>query len=304
MPTLLVTGASGFLGWHLCQAAQSDWRVVGTYHTQAIALAGVELRRCDLTDALQLGQLFAQVQPDAVIHTAALSQPNACQQQPEVSYRVNVLATWAIAERCATLQIPLIFTSSEQVFDGTAAPYDEAALPRPLNLYGEHKLAAEQGLWQRHPRAVVCRMPLMFGCAPQAESFLQPFITRLQGGTLQAFTDEIRTPVSAHDAAQGLLLALRQPHPLLHLGGGDRLSRYAIAQILLETLGISATFEGRPRIQACLQAEVPMQAPRAQDLSLDSRRAMALGYAPQDFRSALAALFAPVKPSGDAPSSG
>jgi dTDP-4-dehydrorhamnose reductase len=90
MRSLLITGASGFLGGHLCQAAKAGWQVWGTYHTQAIAPTHVLPLPLDLTDEQSIQAVWAQAQPDAVIHTAALSKTGHCQHHPDLSYQVNV----------------------------------------------------------------------------------------------------------------------------------------------------------------------------------------------------------------------
>jgi dTDP-4-dehydrorhamnose reductase len=292
-PKLLVTGASGFLGWYIGQAA-TDWEVYGVYHQHSTMTSGRSKTNApnlrpialDLTDTAALQECFAQLRPDAVIHAAALSQPNACQDNPALSYKINVLAPFYIAIECQQLGIPCVFTSSEQVFDGTQAPYRESDPPNPINLYGEHKALAESGMLARHDQMAVCRMPLMFGAVPHASSFIQPFIQRLRSGErLQAFTDEIRMPLSGWDAAQGLLLALGQHQGILHLGGKESLSRYTIAQILVDVLAIASA-----RIEPCLQTDVKMAAPRPADLSMDSAIAFNLGFNPQDFRSGLGVI--------------
>jgi dTDP-4-dehydrorhamnose reductase len=286
MKKLLITGASGFLGWHVCQIAQTHWQVHGTYHSNHAAIPGVEMHGIDLTHDQTLRTFLKRLNPDAIIHTAALSQPNICQEQPQLSHSINVQATWTIADHCAATQIPCVFTSSEQVFDGNHSPYRESDRPNPLNLYGEHKLAAEIGLLDRHPAATVCRMPLMYGVSPTAPSFIQPFIQRLQSGELlQAFTDEIRTPVSGFDAAQGLLIALEKVQGIVHLGGQERLSRYEMAETLIEVLQID-----NANILPCLQSDVQMSAPRPKDLSMDSAIAYRLGFQPQRFREVLSRL--------------
>jgi dTDP-4-dehydrorhamnose reductase len=282
MPKLLITGASGFLGWYIGQAA-TDWEVYGTYHHQRHIAPNCHPIALDLTDTAALQECFAQMRPDAVIHAAALSQPNACQEDPTRSYKINVLASFHIAIACADLGIPCVFTSSEQVFDGTQAPYREDDPRSPINRYGEHKALAEAGMLARHDQMAICRMPLMFGAVPHADSFIQPFIQRLKSGaSLQAFTDEIRMPLSGWDAAQGLLIALKQHRGILHLGGKESLSRFAMAQTLVEVLGIE-----QAAIEPCRQADVKMAAPRPADLSMDSTIALSLGFEPQDFRSGL-----------------
>lgn len=283
---LLITGASGFLGWYLCRLAQTDWQVFGTYHAHPIEIEGVALVGVDLTDFRSLQELFQAIQPDAVIHAAALSQPNLCQADPEGSYAINVTASCNIAGLCGDRAIPCAFTSSELVFDGLNPPYREEDPVCPINLYGEQKAAAEVGMLARYSEMTICRMPLMFGVAPFAPSFIQPFVDRLRSGqVLNLFTDEIRTPVSGRDAARGVLLALDKAKGRIHLGGRERLSRYEMGLILAELLHLTDA-----KLHPCLQADVPMAAPRAPDVSMDSSIAFGLGYQPGLFREELEAI--------------
>ena len=78
MKKLLVTGASGFLGWNVCRAAQKTWEVFGIYHTQPITIANVKTLQSDLADRDPLEIVFRDIRPDAVIHCAAYPDPNKC----------------------------------------------------------------------------------------------------------------------------------------------------------------------------------------------------------------------------------
>jgi dTDP-4-dehydrorhamnose reductase len=286
MRKLLITGASGFLGWYLCQAAQSQWQVYGSYGKHAYAIPSVTMLAVDLTDFASIQHLIRTVQPDALIHAAALSSPNACQLEPDRSYQINVTASAQLAELSAAAHIPFVFISSEQVFDGLNPPYREADPVRPVNLYGKHKAAAEAQVLERHSEVVICRMPLLFGCAPTADSFIQPWVKTLQQGeTVKLFTDEIRNPVSGGDAANGILLALEKAKGIIHLGGRERLSRHQIGCLLAEALNLPTE-----QLVACQQADVRMAAPRPPDASLDSALAFSLGYQPKTVKAALAEL--------------
>jgi dTDP-4-dehydrorhamnose reductase len=286
MKKLLITGASGFLGWHLCQTAQANWQVYGTYHQHSVEIPGVTLLPIDLTDFQALKQLFQQLQPDAVIHTAAASSPNFCQTHPEISHAINVTASCNLAGLSADAKIPCVFTSSDMVFDGRNPPYREFDPVCPVNSYGEHKVAAEVGMLERYPKVAVCRMPLMFGAAPFAQSFIQPFIEKLRSGEeLNLFVDEFRTPISGTAAAHGLLLALEKVHGYIHLGGKERLSRYEFGCLMVKVLDLSMA-----KISACRQADVKMAAPRPADLSMDSSLAFSLGFNPASVEAELQVL--------------
>lgn len=287
MKKLLVTGASGFLGWNLCQLTQYQWEIYGTYFSNTIEIPGVNLIKVDLRNFQELKHLFSEIQPAAIIHTAAQSSPNYCQTYPEESHSINVTASSNLAGLSADSDIPCVFTSTDLVFDGLNAPYQETDPVSPVSLYGEQKVMAEQEMRSRYPKVAVCRMPLMFGVVPPtATSFIQPFIKMLRDGKeLNLFTDEFRTPVSGATAAKGLLLALENVEGLLHLGGKERISRYDFGRLMVEVLQLP-----QENLKACKQKDVPMAASRPPDVSLDSSKAFALGYEPLSLREELEAL--------------
>jgi dTDP-4-dehydrorhamnose reductase len=287
MQKLLITGASGFLGWHICQMAKPEWEIYGTYFYHKLEIPGVKMLKVNLTDFQELKCIFNDISPTAIIHTAAQSQPNFCQTHPEESQAINVTASCNIAGLCADRSIPCVFTSTDLVFNGLNAPYRETDPVCPVNLYGEQKVMAEIGMLERFPQTVVCRMPLMFGMeTPTATSFIQPFIQTLKAGKeLNLFIDEFRTPVSAKTAAQGILLSLEKVTGLIHLGGQERISRYDFGRLLIEVFQLDDA-----KLQACRQQDVKMAAPRPADVSLDSAKAFALGYRPLSIKAELAAL--------------
>ena len=290
MNKLLITGASGFLGWHLAQIAQEKWQVYGTYFTHVLDIANINLIKIDLRDLTILKQLFQTIKPEAVIHTAAHSKPNFCQTHPEESYSINVTASENIAHLCARYNIPCIFTSTDLVFDGSNPPYQEKDPVSPLSTYGLHKAIAEQKMLAIYPQTTVCRMPLMFGAAtPVANSFMQPFLQIIkENKELSLFNDEFRTPVTANTAAKGLLLALeieRNISGIIHLGGKERISRYQFGLLMAEVFNLSTA-----KITSCSRQDICMPAPRAADVSLNSSLAFSLGYQPLSIREELVHL--------------
>jgi len=277
MKRLLVTGVSGFLGWNVCVSARRGWDVTGIFHNHPVTINGVRTLKIDITDYKSVEALIDQIKPDALIHTAAVTDPNYCQLHPSETRRVNLDATVNIAGLCADRGITLAFTSTDLVFDGENPPYSEDDPVCPVNIYGEQKAHAEEEILKRHPDAIVCRMPLMFGSpSPAHESFIQPMIRAMrEGRELRLFIDEFRTPVSADTAVRGIFLALERVRGIIHLGGAQRISRYEFGLMLRDIMGMPDA-----KIKGLYQKDMPMPAPRARDVSLDSSRAFALGYNP------------------------
>ena len=78
MKKLLVTGASGFLGWNICQMAKNEWTIFGIVCSHPVEIVGVNIVKIDLTDFNEMKRTFRNIRPDVVIHTAAKTNPNFC----------------------------------------------------------------------------------------------------------------------------------------------------------------------------------------------------------------------------------
>ncbi len=287
MKKLLLTGASGFLGWNICREAYKSWEIFGTVFTHPVKIKGVEIVQTDLTRFREFKKVFKEIRPDAVIHTAALSSPDYCQQNKADTRKINVDAPVNIAGLCADSNIPFVFTSSDLVFDGLNAPYKEDDPVCPVNLYGEQKVLAEEGIMKRYTGAAICRMPLMFGDpGPAATSFFKTMVMALrEGRELRLFEDEYRTPVSGKTAAQGLFIAMEKIEGIIHLGGTERISRYNFGLLMMGILGIRDA-----RLIRCRQKDMTTAAPRPPDISLDSSKAYSVGFNPLPLKDQLEEL--------------
>lgn len=291
---LLLTGATGFLGWNICLQAPEEWSIFGTVFSHSSPLRNTQTIRADLRDFKNLRLIFNRIKPQAVIHTAAVTDPNYCQLHPQETRQINLEVSLNLAGLCADHQIPLAFTSSDLVFDGRHPPYAETDPVSPVNFYGEQKALAEEGMRMRWPETIICRLPLMFGEAGSAaQSFLQPMLKAIrEDGTLNLFVDEFRTPISGRTAAAGLFLALEKTGGIIHLGGRESISRYDFGLLLKDLLGTD-----KGKIIPCRQADVKMPAPRPPDVSLNSSKAFALGFDPPSLKKDLEKCFYGMKES-------
>lgn len=284
---LLITGASGFLGWWLCREADMKWHVHALCNANPCGIPGIASHRWNLGDSGGLGALFERIRPDAVIHAAAVAATDRCQRFPQESRPINVDAPRELAILCARDRIPMVFTSTDLVFDGRNAPYTESDPPSPVNVYGAQKAAAEAEVLSAYPDATVCRLPLLFGFSGGIRTgFDRAIVNALRRGeTVPLFRDEFRTPADPISVARGLLLAVSGIRGVCHLGGRARLSRYDMGRRLAAVFGLDAAL-----LIPAKQASATSVAPRAADVSLVSDRAYAMGYDPMDMADAYRAM--------------
>ncbi|MCG3778937.1 MAG: dTDP-4-dehydrorhamnose reductase [Nitrospira sp.] len=224
-PLALITGAAGLIGHYLVKTAPRwapRWEV-----------RGLTRQDVELTDVAAVRSFWRNLQPQAVIHCAAQSRSGPCQQDPILARRINVEATVLLAELSS--DIPFLFLSSEQVFDGSKGWYVETDPVNPLNVYGETKAEAERLVLQ-NPQHGVIRVGLNAGFSPiGARSFVEDMrISVKSGKPLTLFTDEFRCPMPAGMTARAIWELIEVDRPgLYHLGGADRLSRWEIGQALI-----------------------------------------------------------------------
>ena len=280
---LLITGASGFIGRHVCRKAAGTWQVLGLCRSRTGQMPGTVFHSLDLTDLSALAGIFNDFRPDAVVHLAAMPGLGACQNDPASSYRINVAVSRRIAELCADVYIPCVFTSTDIVFDGRCAPYRETDPVAPVNVYGEHKALAESAMISVFPEVSVCRLSLVFG---MDGGWIRPDGKAMfDGAVLKLFMDEYRTPIRVGRVVEGLFLALEKSPGILHLGGGERVSRYDLGHMIAEKHSLK-----KAHIVSCRQKNVDLGAPRPEDVSLNIDKARALGFHPRSLREELGFL--------------
>jgi len=224
-PRVIVTGAAGLIGQYLVKTASrwaSGWDVQG--------LSRAEL---ELTDTLKVEAQIHALKPNLLIHCAALSRTKACEQDPTQAHRVNVEVTAHLVH--LSQDIPFIFLSSGEVFDGKTGWYDEKDEPNPINVYGKTKLKAEQAVLQ-NPKHTVVRIVLTAGTSETGDrSFVEDMCQAARAGKdVTLYADEFRCPLPAAVIARAVwaLVDCKQPG-LYHLGGSERLSRWEIGETLL-----------------------------------------------------------------------
>jgi dTDP-4-dehydrorhamnose reductase len=234
---ILITGASGLLGSALTARLEGSFSITGTGFSQATD----GLFPVDLRDSEALKGLLQEVNPDVVVHSAAYRDPDFCEEYPEEAYRLNVAPA---AQLCELLpeSVPLLFISSDYVFDGVAAPYREEDERRPVNEYGRLKVQVEDLVLQRDAGSVL-RIPLLIGAGPTWESsgFIFKTLAQIQDPTPSSLDHAgIRFPTWTNDVAEAVAHMLgMEAKGVYHYSSLEGGTKYDWAGELADLTGLS-----------------------------------------------------------------
>lgn len=313
---ILITGASGLLGLNLAlttagrtstEAAgpgygdkdhRSDHRfeVYGVTHHHPLQNAPFHVLQADLLERGALEWLLDTLQPDWVIHCAALANLDDCEVDPDLAHRLNAeipskLATLVAkggarpstsGRRSTTARakpIQLVHISTDAVFDGARGDYREEDPPNPLGAYARTKLAGERAVMAANPQAIVARVNLFGWSLMGRRSLAEFFFNNLSAGKrVMGFTDVYFCPLLANDLADVLVRMLEIGlSGLYHVVSREATSKYDFGLAVARRFGLDQGLIAPTRV-----ADSGLQAPRSPNLILRTDKlSTALSQSPQ-----------------------
>jgi dTDP-4-dehydrorhamnose reductase len=258
--------------------------------------AGVELtaipqQELDLDEPAAVRAAVRQVNPALVINAAAYTQVDKAETDREAAFRINADAPRAMAEAVAGLGTRLIHVSTDFVFDGERpVPWAVDATPRPLNVYGESKLAGERAVLEvLGPRATVVRTSWLY--AAQGNNFVRTMLNLMRSrDSLGVVADQVGTPTWAASLARVVWDMAQRPGivGIQHWSDEGVASWYDFAIAIQEEALARGLLERAIPIRAIPAADYPTPARRPRYSVLDKRPTVAaLGYAPPHWRVSL-----------------
>ncbi|MFH1311763.1 MAG: SDR family oxidoreductase [Candidatus Eisenbacteria bacterium] len=237
---VMITGASGSVGWVLSKALAGRCAVSGTYASHPYVPEGVTGVKIDLRDQWAVKEHLEHHRPDVIVHLAAITQPDRCEENPQLAFRVNFEATSEIARVAEAIGARLVCASSDLIFDGAKGDYTEEDVPRPLSIYGMSKLRAEEAALELSSGALVVRSSLIYGFgSPVSKTFLSRVLEKLaQGEKMQLFTDQMRNPVLIDDLAEAVIIAIEKDlSGIYHIGGPEAVNRHEFGRKVCRIFG-------------------------------------------------------------------
>ena len=225
---IYITGNKGQLGRTLEKTLRD--------HT----VSGGDLPEVDITDLASIRSSIGAFEPDAVIHSAALTDVDGCARNPDLAYRVNAIGTRNVAVACQDVNCPMVAISTNEVFDGTAdQPYLEFDPTRPINPYAKSKHAAEVFVRDLLARFYIVRTAWLYGYG--GNNFVAKILKRAKEiGQLRVVADEIGSPTFANDLAEAVArLITTEAYGIYHFTNDGFCSRFDFAQEILKRSGLA-----------------------------------------------------------------
>jgi dTDP-4-dehydrorhamnose reductase len=267
---IVVTGASGLLGVSVVTLARDLGReVIGICHRNLLRVPGARICGVDLTDRKAVRAFFAPLRPASIIHCAAATNVDWCEDHPEEADQVNVQASSFLAEIAQELNARFVYISTDSVFDGKRGNYSETDPPAPLSVYANSKWRGEREVLRRHSSPLIVRV-IIYGWSAQSKpSFAEWILDEIAAGRqVHGFSDVYFCPLLANDLAEVLLTMLDGGlSGIYHAAGSERISKYDFAKRVAMTFDLGTDCVAPVSIFAAR-----LRAPRPVDPSLNTQK--------------------------------
>jgi dTDP-4-dehydrorhamnose reductase len=243
---VLVTGAAGMLG--------SD--LIPYLHARGHDVVGVDLE-VDIRDPAQVDACADEVAPEALIHAAAWTDVDGAEANEDAAYAVNADGARNVARAAARRSAPLVYVSTDYVFDGTAGrDYAEDDPTAPIGAYGRTKRAGELAVLDAHPTgARIARTAWLYGA--HGRNFVDTMRSLgVEREAVQVVADQVGSPTWTRDLAPALEAILALPCGIYHTAGGGSVSWAGFAEAIFAEAGIAC------RVEPITTAQLAQAAPR------------------------------------------
>lgn len=194
MKRILLTAVNGQLGQELQRTLASLGEVIG-----------VERKTMDLAQPAMIRQVIGEVKPDLIVNAAAYTAVDKAESEPDLAKSINAIAPTLMAEEAQRIGATLIHVSTDYVFDGQKnTPYTEQDATNPLSVYGQSKLAGEEGIRQTGTEHIILRTAWVYGTYGKSNFVKTMLRLGRDRDEVRVVADQVGTPTWARDIAQAM----------------------------------------------------------------------------------------------------
>lgn len=296
---VLITGSNGLLGGYLVRdlhnaghqllaTSRGDNRTIARHLLDS---GVVHYESADITNGDSISRVIKKFSPDLVIHAAAITQVDHCEQHKEQCWNTNVAATAHIIAAAREARAPLLYVSTDFVFSGEKGMYTEEDETGPVNYYGTSKLAAEKLVMESGLEWSICRTVLVYGNAmgPTRSHMLTWVQNELtKGHVIKVVADQVRTPTYAGDLSAGIVLMVNKAAGgIYHLSGKDIVTPFEMAVQTAQFLSLDPSLI--QKVDASTFSQPALRPPKTGFNIGKAKRD--LGYDPISFAEGLERVF-------------
>ena len=261
----LVTGSSGLIGSQLVHDLAKSGEIVYSCYNNNKPFSGIPIQ-LNLLDFEGISKIFKKLQPDIIIHSAALTDVEKCEIEPRLANLINIEATKVIAQEVEKINSYLMYISTDYVFDGKQGLYNETDLTNPLSNYGLTKLCGEKIIQEKTSRWSIIRTSTPFGKHPSKKTFPSWIYENLKiKKKINIIENQLTSPTYVPNLSNMILeIITRNFEGFFHLAGSTRISRFEFAKLIAKKLNLDSSLLKPVKIDTML-----WNATRPTDSSLD-----------------------------------
>lgn len=236
--TYLILGANGLLGRNVRKQLDGKYEWYGTYHKRKES----KLIKVDITSDDDLREIFRITKPNHVINCANLAGGvDFCEREPDLAKKFHLKANMLMGELCEKYSSRFVFISTDYVFDGKNAPYNEEDKTNPLNLYGKLKLDSEKWITARVSKHLIVRTTNVFGWDPKTATpnyMMNLYRAVEENKQFNAPSFLWGNPTYADDLSSAIIeLCKKEMTGIFHVVGSSFINRYDWALKACEIAG-------------------------------------------------------------------
>ena len=254
MTKILVTGANGMLGKDLCPILeQNNYTVIKT-NSQIM----------DITDFELTNKVISEQKPDIIIHCAAYTNVDKAQEDFETAKQINSTGTENLAQICNTKGLPILYISTDYVFDGTKqTPYTPDDEPNPINNYGLTKYYGEQAIQKFCKKYYIIRTSWLYGI--HGKNFVETMLSLAAKPELKVVNDQTGCPTWTVDLSNGIIKLLKNEiYGIFHICSSGETTWYGFAKEIFNQCKLEVN------LKPCTTEEFPRPAKRPKYSVMDN----------------------------------
>jgi len=204
---ILVTGSTGLLGKALCPLLDSEGWQYWACNSKIF----------DVTNTKMVNEIMDKISLDFIIHLAGFTNIDAAEDNPEMAFSVNQIGTRNMAHIAKKHNIPILYVSTDNVFDGNSTiPYKATDATNPINVYGKSKLAGEKEILKATKKFYILRTSWLYGHGGYVDAMLTFSNFRKE---ISVVNDQIGCPTSCNDVASEIvdIIKNKKPYGIYHI---------------------------------------------------------------------------------------